>query len=204
MPENDFVWTTVSIDAAQMVADGDLSFDAVAQAAGTSAPTLRKWREHPEFVARVEVIRKDYRDFVRRRGIAVKERRIQALNDRHRLMMQVIRERGADPRLAAYPGGSTGVMVATDWKWPPKKKVKPDSESDETAELDESEAIPILEFDSALLRELREHEKQTAQELGDWTEKQEISGGVSVAVTSIDAGLAKIYGDAGTDASGPA
>ena len=42
-----FEWTQGATDAAQMVADDDLSYVAIATAVGTSHVTLRSWRAHP-------------------------------------------------------------------------------------------------------------------------------------------------------------
>ena len=45
-----------------------------------------------------------------------------------------------------------------------------------------SRVVEVAEYavDVALLREIREHEKQAAIELGQWTEKQEHTGEVLV------------------------
>ena len=36
--------------------------------------------------------------------------------------------------------------------------------------------VEVASLDVGLLKELREHEKQAAQELGQWTEKRELTG----------------------------
>ena len=52
-----FEWSQGATDAAQMVADGDVSYEAIAATVGTTQPTLRKRRDAPEFRARVEDLR---------------------------------------------------------------------------------------------------------------------------------------------------
>ena len=166
-----FEWTAAATDAAQLVADGELSFNAIAQAVGTSHVTLRKWRREDEFAGRVAELRGEYRELVRRRGIADREKRIDALADRHRRMCQVMAERAADPRMASIPGGRTGLVVITDWK----EILLPIGDGSKATDRDGDESasratiptmVPIHEVDTGLLKELRAHEQQAAQEVG--------------------------------------
>lgn len=45
---------------------------------------------------------------------------------------------------------------------------------------DDFQLIDLYEVDTGLLREMREHEKQAAQELGDWTERVQHDGALSI------------------------
>jgi hypothetical protein len=65
-------------------------------------------------------------------------------------MKKVILERAADPSFAKIPGGTTGLLVR-DYKG-----------KDANQE--------IYRVDVGLLQEMRFHEKQAAQELGQWSE----------------------------------
>jgi hypothetical protein len=156
-----FSWSKASDRAAQLIAEGDLTLAQIGESVGRDQRTLWNWRQHPEFVARIDEHLAIFRDEVRRRGIAVRERRINALNDRWLRLHSVIEQRAADPAMAAVPGGATGLLV---------HDVKGIG-SGESARV-----VDLYEVDVGLLRELREHERQAAQELGQWTEKQEISG----------------------------
>lgn len=182
-----FEWTAGATDAAQMIADGDLSYEAIARSVNCAPNTLLKWRAHPEFQAKVEEHRRDYREHVRRRGIAIREKRIASLNSRHDLMMQVIAERAADPRMAEIAGGTTGLVVITDWKRLPKDESKPKVLDDAGMEK-ESPLVAVVEFDAALVKALSDHEKQAAQDLGEWTNKTEVTGanGGAVGITVIE------------------
>lgn len=150
-----FEWTDHRINAAELLAARNLTHEEIAQRVGVARSTLWEWRRIPEFAARVDQITEENRAETRRIGIADKERRLSALNDRWNRMKLVIEERANDPDHMKAPGGSTGLLVRT------LKKIG----SGEDAELIEEFAV-----DTGLLRELREVEKQSAIELGQWDE----------------------------------
>lgn len=150
-----FAWTAQREDAAGLVAADERTNAEICAQVGISRQTLANWKNSPEFAARVEEHRADYRATVRSRGIARLERRVEALHDRWVRMRRIIEERAADRELAGVPGGTTGLIV---------KHTKA-AGSGETFQL-----INEYVVDAALLRELREHEKQAAQELGQWIE----------------------------------
>jgi ParB-like chromosome segregation protein Spo0J len=154
-----FDWTQAALDAAQLLADGKLSQSAIAEQVGVSRSTIVRWSSNPDFASRVDSIVDDYRKVVRRRGLAVLERRVEAQNDRWIRLQRVIEERADDPEMESVPGGRTG-LITKDYK------TLGGGES--------STIVPIYSVDTGLLRELREHEKQAAQELGQWTEKRSI------------------------------
>ncbi len=96
-----------------------------------------------------------------RRAISRRTRRVKALDDRWQAMQKVIAERAADASHQHAPGGSTGLLTRT-------LKI--------IGSGDAAQLVEEFELDAALLKELREHEKQAAQEVGQWTEKQEVTG----------------------------
>jgi hypothetical protein len=113
----------------------------------------------------------DQLSIIKRQGIQLQQNRINGLAERHQLLLQVVEERATAMRNDA-PGGSTGLLV---------EKVK------------ETKFGPRYEYavDTGLLRELRELEKHIAQELGEWTEKSEVStsGSLSLDFAGIDVPL---------------
>lgn len=123
---------------------------------------------------------------VKQQGIALKQNRIDELVARHNLMKQVIAERAAHPHLVDVPGGSTGLVVKH------LKSVKHVYERDPDDHDSETRQFIVEQWESAvdtgLLKELREHEKQVAQERGEWTEKSEISGpnGGAIPIVGIE------------------
>jgi len=134
------------------VAEGVLTNAAISERIGITASTLGNWKRRPEFMARVDELLADYRAAVRRRGIAVLERRVDALTDRWTRMQKIIEERAKDADLAEVPGGKTGLLMKV------------------TKTVSATKGGGEYTLDIALLKELREHEKQAAQELGQWAE----------------------------------
>jgi hypothetical protein len=151
-----FRWTDSAREAAKLVALAEDTYPTIAEKVKVSRQTLHAWRSHPDFRARVDEHESEFREIVRRRGIAQLERRVDALNTRWNLMHRVISERAVAPIMQGVPGGETGLMVRT---------VKGVGKGDDF------QLIDLYEVDVGLLKELREHEKQAAQELGQWTEK---------------------------------
>jgi hypothetical protein len=155
-----FRWTEPKERAAVLVAQDQLPDLQIADEVGVSERQLERWKTHPEFRARVEEHVTAIRQAIRARGIAVVENRVQALQDRWEGLKRVIRER-AEEMDGETPGGGTGLLV---------RQIKSVGAGPLAREVTE------YAVDTGLLRELREHEKQAAQELGQWAEKQEITG----------------------------
>lgn len=186
---SDFEWSELSEEAAKDLSLGELSDEAIAEKAGVSRRTLATWKLHPEFATRVAEILDAFRARIRRRGIAILERRVDALDDRWRRMQRVIEERGADPKMVDVPGGATGLIV---------HNVKGVGKGDDFRLID------LYEVDTGLLKELREHEKQAAQELGQWVEKQETKAETTHHFDErFKAALARSYGKPGDYANDP-
>lgn len=154
-----FKWSDKRENAAMLVAQDEKPDREIAALIGVSEMTLERWKKHPEFRARIDSLLVEIREAVRKKGIAQKHRRLQNLNRRAELMERVIDERARQhpsiDDLGASPaaGASTGLMVLTRRYLPGGGIV-------------EEWAV-----DTGLLKELRETEKQAAQELGEWVEK---------------------------------
>jgi transposase-like protein len=156
----DFEWTNERIEAAQLVAYGELEVGDIAAKLGVSARTLYEWRRVPEFAARVDEIIEDIKASLRRRKVSHVEQRVARLNRDWLRLQKVFEERAADPAMKGVPGGETGLLVHT---------VKGVGKGDDFQLIDQ------YEVDAGALRELREIEKQAAQELGQWVEKKELA-----------------------------
>lgn len=153
-----FGWDASSELAAQLIADGDLTQEAIAVRVGVARMTLYTWRKHPDFAARVEQNLAEIRSEIRRIGIADRENRIRELDDRHRKLKRVIEDRASDPRIAGVPGGLTGLIV---------HDVKGIGRGDDFRLVD------LYEVDTGTLAEMRAIEMQAAKEMGQWSEKSE-------------------------------
>lgn len=255
-PAASFKWTRQRERAALLVAEDKLSDRDIAAEIKAHVVTLERWKQHPDFQARVSEHVAAYRQAIRQRGIAVLENRVDALNQRWELLQQVVRERGADPSMAEIPGGSTGLLIRrgklVKVYEPTKIALEGHSEGDpcpqcageegglprlvlgtvtnlatgnmrealicrvcgegwrETDTLASAKLNEIVyeyELDTGLLKELREHEKQAAQELGQWTERKELSGPdggpIPVSLAALNEGLEKAYGGSGDSDSEP-
>lgn len=95
--------------------------------------------------------------------LAVRDNRLAAQQERHDRMRLVMDERAAD--MQTVPGGKSGLLV---------RQVKQIGNGDSAREVEE------YKLDTGLLSEFREHEKQIAQELGQWQESA--GSGPSVAI----------------------
>jgi transposase-like protein len=160
-PNKPFRWTKKTNEAARVIALGGLTYVEIARRFGVHLQTLVNWRAHPEFKIRIAELEEEFRQVVRARGVAMLEKRVEFLNERWEKMREVIEERALAQDMEGVAGGRTGLVV---------KSVK------SVRRGDDFELVPIYEVDTGLLRELREHEKQAAQELGQWTEKREVGG----------------------------
>lgn len=154
----EFYWTPKRDRAAELVADDVLTDEQIAAELKLHVRTLGWWKRAPVFQARVEERRKAIRAAIWAEGIANKQNRIDALNNRWQRMQQVIDQRAErHPTVGAaeMAGASTGLLVLTVRYLPGGGRV-------------EEWAV-----DTGLLKELREHEKQAATEMGQWSEKTE-------------------------------
>lgn len=171
---SDLRWTRPRARAAQLVADDRLTDEQIAAEVGVSIQALYKWKRHPAFQARVAEIVAAYAAALKRKGLADKEFRLAALNDRHQRLQQIVEARahaldeaqtsgGADPFLllnwqgAALASGFATGLVTLEWATTPKGGFRPQ-----------------FKTDTALSGEMRALEKQAAQELGDWAEKHQM------------------------------
>lgn len=136
--------------------------------------TLKAWSVAHCWQRRLEEIAEAERQAIVARGIAEKQNRVDALGERWQLMRQVVQAR-AKEMASEVAGGTTGLLVRQ------AKLVKVYGTLSEPATDSQEELVSIRRevlvydyaVDTGLLKELREHEKQAAIELGQWTEKRE-------------------------------
>lgn len=102
-----------------------------------------------------------WRDEIKRQGIADQTFRIERLNDLDRRYWDLIEARASE--YVNVPGGVTGLIV---------RQFRPDGDGGFLTE---------YVADVAVTREIRELQKQMAQELGEWTEKRSITGELTFA-----------------------
>ena len=159
-----FTWTIARAKAVALLADGELTDREVAAQVGVNRPTLWRWRQHPDFAARVRQITERAAEELERYAIARKVRRMRSYDERWRELQRVIAERAAGPAMQSVPGGKTGLLV---------RRVKSIGAGVNVREVEE------YELDTGLLKELRGLEKQAAVEAGQWATKHEVRGGAT-------------------------
>lgn len=161
-----FKWNEQRILAAQLLAEGNLTDEAIATELGVVRATLSNWKQTPEFAGRIQELVDEFRQKVRLRGLAIIENRVDALNDRWLRLKRVVAERATSPEMQGVPGGATGLIVRQ------VKAVKVWEARNEGDDLThctptrESRMVEEYAIDTGLLSELRHHEKQAASELG--------------------------------------
>ena len=178
-----FAWTEQTRNAASLLAQASMTRVQVAARLGVDERTVRRWLERDEFRARVDEIGAEIAAEVKRIGVATVIGRVRAMNDRWERMRLVIDERGAEPGMANVPGGSSGLLV---------RKLKRVSVENDEDEGKKTRTIEVCEYevDTGLLRELREIEKQAAQELGQWQIKVEVAEGEAQPANPVAAAAA--------------
>ena len=156
-----WTWTRPRKRAAVLLAEDALTDQQIADTLGIDRATLHHWKKRPEFAAAVRRLADELGEVARRHAIGRKTRRLQALDARWHALQRLIAERAADPALQHVPGGQTGLLVRT---------LKSIGGGPAVREVED------FTLDAALLKELREHEKQAAQELGQWSERRQVTG----------------------------
>ncbi len=152
-------------EAAQLVAEGRLTMEAVAEEVGVHRRTISRWLKEYDFMARVQEVVKEFEDQSRGRLLSQRWGRIEKLIDRAEEIEAVFAARrlqeaeSDDPSIAAQI--ATGHVVKRP-KYIGHGKY--------------SERLYEYEADTALLREYRETLKQIAVETGQWSQQAEVGG----------------------------
>lgn len=162
------------IQAAQMLADGSFTVAEIAEQIGVKDRTIYRWQKDPEFQSTLNRHRDVLEAAILQEGIARKAQRIKRYAERLAKLDQVIEERGNDRQMAGIPGGTTGLIV---------RQIKSIGVGAHNREVEE------FVVDTGTLREIRELEKQAAQELGQWVDKGELTGRNGGAIQIDDVGL---------------
>jgi hypothetical protein len=147
-----WIWSKEKELAAQLVSEDELSTYEISKQVGVTTNKILLWKRSNEFKERVEQIVQSMGRPILKRAIARKASRIRFLDDRVKALMKIVEERGMSKEMQTVPGGTTGYLVGR------MKHGKME-----------------YEIDFALLKELREHEKQAAMEMGDWHERVEFT-----------------------------
>lgn len=103
----------------------------------------------------------EYLERIEAEGLAVRANRVAVYQDVADRILRVIAERAADSTMQDVPGGPTG-MVVRDYRGKDADRA-------------------VYQVDAGTSAELRATLKQLAQDMGQWTEKQEVHGDLTFA-----------------------
>lgn len=169
-----FRWSPAREKAAELLAQDELSDEAIASQVGVSRRQVVRWKAEPAFAARVRELAESSLAELRAKGLLERVNRLEALRDVADRIHRVMSERGESELMAEVAGGRTGLLVAK----PVLVRVYEADEAmgDVLIPVKQSRIAYEYAVDTATLRELRETMKQAAQELGEWSEKHEVGG----------------------------
>ncbi|HUV68967.1 MAG TPA: hypothetical protein VMW15_04840 [Terracidiphilus sp.] len=143
--------------AARLAYSGNLTDEQIAQRVQRSRKTVNTWKQSDIYkreTARLAEIARTQNANVLLRN---RDYRLEKLQDRHDRLLTVIQERAKYPELAKVPGGKTGALV-----------LEPRTVA--------GEKVVVAKFDAALFREIRDLERQAAEECGQYGEASEDAG----------------------------
>jgi transposase-like protein len=147
-----FKWTDERARAALLVAEDELSDIQIAQKVDITDRTLYRWKEHPDFQARVKQHIADLEASIKRFAIAKKRNRVGRQNADWLRLQQIREERAGNPAMGGVPGDETGLMIR-------QFKVIGTGMNAQT--------IEEYVVDTGLVKAQSELEKQAAGEVGD-------------------------------------
>lgn len=144
-----------------LLAEGDKSAGEIAEACGVNRRTIIRWQQEPEFAERVQSLKESNKTQLEGDGVRRKDNRINIYQDTIDRIQTLIKER-ADEMADEVAGGGTGLLTK-DYKGKDADRA-------------------VYKFDAALVTQLNATLRQAAQEMGQWTEKQEVTGAIENAV----------------------
>lgn len=175
----------------------------VADTMSVKRATVQRWLKLPAFGSRVSEEAQRIKDAIRDAGIANRQNRIDALNQRHKLMEAVIAARAeANRRRSVLMDQRTGkqlggLMATGTGSEPTEDRDQIDFDTYAAAGAETGLMVHTVTYlkdgrreewavDTGLLKELREHEKQAAIECGQWEEPPAPPASASaVAITQV-------------------
>ena len=155
-----FQWTEQKEKAATLLAQDDLTDVEIAERVAVSPRALYQWKARSEFRERVTSNVEALRQAALSVGIADKARRMRRLDRDWRRLQRVMDERAESLEMQDAPGGQTGTLV---------RQIRGIGRGEDFQLVEE------FAVDTGLLAELRQIEKQAAQEMGQWVDRQELS-----------------------------
>lgn len=176
-------WNPKRVEAAQLVAEDQLSDEKIAQQLSIARATLARWKTEEVFKDRVTEIINARAEALKKKGIRLRENRLAKLNSVVEKIEQVFAERAARATLSPEVDDEQCPQIVGELKTG-------------VVLIQHKRFGTEYAIDAPALREYREYLKQAAIEVGEWTEKQEITGADNGPLTvQILDSISKAYGD---------
>lgn len=174
-----FSWSERKERAALRLAEDELSDELIASEAGVTRRALTKWKDHPEFRARIQSNLAEIHAAMMRKPIAKRAYRIKRLNDLEEKSWQVIEARAG--QYAHIPGGDSGLLVG---QLKQVKHVKDSYDNDDGPRVWTEEHWEYA-VDTGVMREIRSIYDQAATETGQKVERVESAVMMAVQLVGV-------------------
>jgi hypothetical protein len=177
----------------------------IAVEAGVSEVALWKWQKDADFTALVEQHRAELHARLVKKGAADKQARINGQVERLQLYWDLIEARAADGQATLKAAGAPDEAARALRSLFGRGDLPPGVELGLLTKTYKQIGKVLQEewaVDTGLLSEMRALEKQIAQELGEWTEKRDVTSGGQTIGTLADI-LAAARASAGDAGPGP-
>lgn len=163
-----------------MLAEDAASDEAIAAEIGINRATLALWKHHNDFQARIAHHLEVQRTAIEAKGIADRRNRVARLNADWLAMQQLRDARKTAGKASVQARQMIEQLKGDSVIVPP---LEPGIETGLLARQEKPTqfgTVIELAFDRALLAEMRDHEKQAAMELGQWTERQQVESEITI------------------------
>lgn len=166
-------WTKARLETVHLLAEGQLSYEKVAQRVGVSIGTIHNWLAVDEFATKLRYAVQSFDAAVMSHGLARKSVRLTVLAKLAERQQLIVDERAQAH--AKLTGGSSGLVA---------HEVRSVGSGEDAALVD------FVSFDGSLNREMRATLAQIAEETGQIASKVEVSGPgggpISITVSVLD------------------
>ncbi len=183
--------------AAQRIADGRWTDERIATEAGVSRMTLFTWQKDADFAARVDLHTQTLYERIVKKGAADKQKRIAGMVERLHLYWDLIEARAADGRETLKAAGVPDEAARALRSLFGRGDLPPGVELGLLTKTYKQIGKVLHEewaVDTGLLAEMRALEKQIAQELGEWTDRADVTSKGERILSFVD--LARQLADA--------
>lgn len=182
-----YEWTKRKLKAASLIADGVLTVAEIAKKIKVGEATIYRWKNEPEFSEKVQSLVAAIGSRLQQFPLSLRARRVAELQEQYDKLKAVVAARAESSVMQEAAGGNTGLLVRTQ---------KGLGSGLNFTVVDE------FTVDTGLLREMREHSKQVAQECGQLVDRTEVTGAGGEPILPLEALVAMLKDNENGDVDG--